>query len=139
MAFSGMWSKIDLMRMMNSDGGVESYTGARDMNEIIARAKSGDAYSELVINALVYQVASEIASQATALCGKIDAVAMIGEFAVDEFLAGAITEKISWITGRILRYSGEDELRIIANRALRALKGEETPNLCVKPPGKVLL
>ena len=130
MAYSGMWSKMDLVRLVNSEGGVESYTGLGDLRAVISRARNGDAYSELVINALVYQVSSEIAAQATALSGRVDAVVMIGEFAADDFIARAITERVSWISGRVMSYEGEDELLTIARWALRSMRGEVTPNVC---------
>jgi butyrate kinase len=134
MAYSGMWAKIDLMNLVNFAGGVMSYTGTRDINEVVSRAESGDVYASMVIKALVYQIASEIASQATALCGKVDAIALIGKYAVNDFFADAIREKVSWISDRILTYGGEDELVTIAGAARRVLKGEETPRMCDKIP-----
>jgi butyrate kinase len=135
MAYSGMWSKMDLVRLVNSEGGAESYTGLGDLRAVISRARDGDAYSALVINALVYQVASEMASQATAINGKVDAVVMIGEFATDDFIARAIAERVSWISGRVLTYEGENELLTIARWALRSMRGEITPLVCAAIPG----
>jgi butyrate kinase len=127
MAYSGMWSKMDMIRMMSFEGGMESYTGTSDINVIISRAEAGDAYSSLILNAMVYQVASEIAAHATVLRGSVDAIVMTGGLAANNCLVNAVTEKVSWITDRVMTFKGEDELLIMAREALRALNGEVTP------------
>ena len=129
MAYSGMWSKIDLIRTVTFGSGMKGYTGTSDINKVISRAESGDAYSSLILNAMVYQVASEIASQAAALRGKIDAIVITGDLAENNYIVSAITERVSWITNRIMAFRGEDELLIMARAALRVLRGEEATRL----------
>ena len=129
MAYSGMWSKIDLIRMATFNSGVKGYTGTGDVDEIISRAESGNARSSLVLNAMVYQIASEIAAQAAVLRGEVDAIVITGDLAENNYLVNAIAERVSWITKRIITFRGEDELLTMTRAALRALKGEEALRL----------
>ena len=133
MAYSGMWSKIDLIKLVTFESGAEGYTGAGGINGITSRAESGDAFSSLVLNAMVYQIASEIAAHATVLRGEVDAIVITGDLAENDRIVGAITERVSWITNRVITFRGEDELFIMAEAALRMLRGEETPESCGVP------
>jgi butyrate kinase len=136
MAYGGQWSRMDLIRMASFESGVKSYTGTGDINEIISRAEAGDAFSSLVFNAMAYQVASEITSHAAVLRGSIDAIVMVGDLATNDYLVNAITERVSWITSRIMIFGEEDGLLTMTRAALRVLNGEETPILCDRPRRK---
>ncbi|MDR1514847.1 MAG: butyrate kinase [Synergistaceae bacterium] len=132
MAYSGMWSKIDLMERAYYSGGLLSYTGAPDgdIDAVISRMEEGDVYSSLLIRAMAYQIASEIAAQAVVLKGRVDAIVFSGSCMENRIFAEMLREKISWISSKILTYRGEDELAMISDGALRVLRNEETPRSC---------
>ncbi|MDR2779586.1 MAG: butyrate kinase [Synergistaceae bacterium] len=132
MAYSGMWSKTDLMERAYYSGGLLSYTGNDGMgfNAVISRMEEGDAYSSLLIRAMAYQIASEMASQAVVLKGRVDAIVFSGACAENRIFAEMLREKVSWISDTILTYSGEDELAMISGGALRALRHEEETCSC---------
>ncbi|MDR1966981.1 MAG: butyrate kinase [Synergistaceae bacterium] len=130
MAYSGMWAKTDLLGHVNARGGLMSYFGTNDLCKAISMMEEGDAYASLVVHAMAYQVAEELASLATTLCGKVDAIALIGMCAVKRPFAKLIREGASWISPTMLTYCGEDELVTFADAALSALSGESAPLVC---------
>jgi butyrate kinase len=138
MAYSGMWSKLDLINMLNGEGGAASYIGASGADEMISRAEEGDAYASLVMNAMLYQIASEIGAQAAVLGGKVDAIVLSGGVAAHKYFTAALRDRVSWISGRVMVYDETDELRDIAMAALSALRGEVNPSICpIAPRGAV--
>jgi butyrate kinase len=124
MAYSGMWSKTDLVRFVNQSAGLSGYTGTKNLRKVVASMEDGDVYATLVVRAMAYQAAAEIAAQATVLRGEIDAIVLAGEWAVVEPFACLVKEYISWITDDILVFPGEDELVLLA-RAARRFLGRE--------------
>jgi butyrate kinase len=79
---------------------------------------------------MAYQIASEIASQAVVLKGRVDAIIFSGSCSENRIFAEMLREKVSWISATILTYHEEDELAMIANGALRVLKNTEIPRSC---------
>ena len=130
MAYSGLWSKIDLINKVTFESGARGYAGTDNINEIISRAGDGDAFLSLILDAMAYQTASEIAAQAVALKGEADAIVITGDLAEKNYLVNAITERVSWITNRIMVFRGDDELLTMTRAALRVLNNEEEPQLC---------
>lgn len=125
MAYSGMWSREDLYEKICVDGGMKSYMGTDSLLDVAKRMAMGDAYAGLIYRSMAYQVASEIASQAAALRGRVDVIAIAGGCVTDETFVEVIKDRISWICERILTYKGEDELKSMANAALCVLEGRE--------------
>jgi butyrate kinase len=132
MAYSGMWSKVDLTERVYYTGGLMSYTDFPNGNldGVISLMEGGDVYSSLLIRAMTYQIASEVASQAVTLRGRVDAIVLSGECAENAAFVEMLREKISWISDTVLIFRGEDELAMIANGALRVLRKEETLLSC---------
>lgn len=130
MAYSGGWSKTDLLKSIYSSGGMSSYAGTDDLKSVISLMEDGDAYSSLLIRAMLYQLSAEIASLATTIYGKTDAVVLTGEYALYQPFARLIGESVSWIAKTLLSYSGEDELAMIAGAAFRALQGVQALIVC---------
>ncbi|MDR3353578.1 MAG: butyrate kinase [Synergistaceae bacterium] len=125
MAYSGSWSRDELLESIMVSGGMASYTGITDLAEVSRSASRGDAFAGFVTRSMAYQVAQEISAQATMLCGKVDAIVLTGGCANDEALTDVIKEGVSWITDKIIVYPGTDRLMIMANCAFRVLCGKE--------------
>ncbi|MDR3332039.1 MAG: butyrate kinase [Synergistaceae bacterium] len=130
MAYSGLWSRDALLEQVKFLGGMMSYTGAYSLQEIAMRSMGGDSFAGLVMKSMAYQIAQEIASQSTALSGRVDGIILTGGCAMEELFVDMIKDGISWIKSRILVYPGEDELRSMANCALRVLMKEERVRVC---------
>jgi butyrate kinase len=123
MAYSGMWSIGDLANNVNVRGGLESYTGSDDLNDVMERYEDGDAFAGIVARNLAYQTAQEISAQATVLQGKVDAVILTGICAENALFIELVMERIRWIPGKKAVYPGEDDLRSMAYFAVSVLSG----------------
>jgi butyrate kinase len=127
MAYSGMWSKADLLKNVYEAGGLSSYFQDAGLDEVISMMRDGDAYASMVMRAMINQLAAELSAHATALYGRVDAFVLLGKHAANEFFVSLLREKISWICDKIIIYKGGDELSILAGAALGYLRGEESP------------
>lgn len=124
LCFSGQYSLKDMLRKLVGKGGLMAYLGTSDMREIKKRIESGDAKAKLAYEAMAYQFAKEIAAQATVMAGKVDAILITGGVAYDSDFVALIQNRVQWIAP-VLVYPGEDEMKALADGALRVLRGEE--------------
>jgi butyrate kinase len=134
MAYSGMWSKADLLKNVYEAGGLSSYFPDAGLDEVISMMKAGDAYASMVLRAMINQIAAELSAHASALYGRVDAFVLLGEQAIKEFCVALLREKISWICDKIMILKAEDELKILAGAALEFLRGERIPAPREKTP-----
>jgi butyrate kinase len=117
-------SPDDLRRRLFGEGGVYSYLGTRDLPEVLALIDGGDDYAAEVIAAMLYQVAKEAGAMTAVLEGSVDAVLVTGGMARAQRIADALRQSLSWIAPVVV-HPGEDELRALAEGALRVLNGEQ--------------
>ena len=119
LCFSGM-SKGEIKSLLGSKAGVVSYLGTKDFREIEQRALAGEEEFSLIFRALAYQLAKDIGAMASVLRFDVDAIIYTGGMAYSE----RFCEEISSYVGKIapvLRLPGEEEMRALAEGALRAL------------------
>ncbi|HSR41354.1 MAG TPA: butyrate kinase, partial [Longimicrobiales bacterium] len=114
----------DAERMLFRDGGIHSYLGTRDLREVEARIDQGDELASRVFDAMVYQLRQAVGAMAAVLDGDVDAVLITGGMARSERLVSTLTPHLMWIAP-VHVYPGEEELRALAEGALRVLTGEE--------------
>jgi len=124
LCFSRKYTRPEVEALLFREGGLYSYLGTKDLIEVEKRIASGDARAQAVFDAMVYQIAKEIAAMATVLHGQVDAVLITGGMAHSERLLAALRERIAWIAPMAL-YPGEDELQALVEGVLRVLRGEE--------------
>ncbi|MDO9508304.1 MAG: butyrate kinase [Thermovirgaceae bacterium] len=124
-AFSGEMELGDLMRRIVGGGGLVAHLGTNDLREVERRAREGDQKADLIFRAMAYQVAREIGSRAASLSGDVDAIVLTGGLAFSEAFVKSITERVSFIAP-VKVYTGEDEMRALAEGALRVLSGVES-------------
>jgi butyrate kinase len=110
--------------MLFREGGLHSYLGTRDLREVERRIEEGDARARLVLDGMLYQVRKEAGAMAAVLDGRVDAVLLTGGMARSERVASALRGALGWIAPVHL-HPGEDELRALAEGALRVLNGDE--------------
>ncbi|MEG2216366.1 MAG: butyrate kinase [Clostridia bacterium] len=122
LCFSGK-TKAEIKRMLGTEAGVFSYLGTRDFREVETRAFSGDTHARLIFDAIAYQHAKDIGAMAAVLHYDIDAIVYTGGIAFSDRLCDAITEYVGQLAP-ILRLPGEEEMRALADGALRVLRGE---------------
>ncbi len=122
LCFSGKTQK-EVQRLLGSEAGVYSYLGTKDFREVERRAFSGaDPEARLIFDALCYQLAKDAGAMAAALRFRVDAIVYTGGMAYSERLCQVLDEYLAPVA-RILRLPGEEELRALAEGALRVLRG----------------
>lgn len=126
LAFSGLYTKEELLRLINGRGGFVAYLGTNSAWEVEKRAAAGDAEADLLFTALCYQVAREIGACAASLFGQVDAIVLTGGLAYSQRAVEEIRKRVEFIAP-VLVYPGEDEMAALAEGVLRVLRGEETP------------
>jgi butyrate kinase len=124
LCYSGQYSLSKIERLLFGEGGIYSYLGTRDLQEVERRIADGDSFASLVYDAMVYQIAKVIGSISTVLHGRVDAILITGGMAHSEKLISKLLPSIRWIAP-VTIYPGEDELRAMAEGALRVLRHEE--------------
>lgn len=125
MCYSGKYTYEEMRKKLVGKGGLVSYLNTNSGIEVNNRIKNGDKYAEIIYYAMAYQVAKEIGACAAVLKGQVDGILITGGIAYDEMFTSWIVEMVSFIS-EVYIYPGEDELKALAEGALRVLRGEET-------------
>lgn len=120
---SGRFTRDELKKRISGSAGLTAHLGTTDVQVIVRRIEEGDAHAELVLNAMIYQIAKSVGASATVLCGKIDAILLTGGMAHSDYIISRLKERISFLAP-IYVYPGEDELEALALNALGALRDE---------------
>jgi butyrate kinase len=123
LCFSGKYSEKEIKSMITGKGGMTAYFNSNNIKKLEERAAS-DPKVKLVIDAMVYQIAKEIAAMSVVVNGKVDAILLTGGIAYNDYIIAELTKRLSFIT-EVKRYPGEDELAALAQGALRVLRNEE--------------
>lgn len=121
--FSGK-TKAEVKKIIGTQAGVFSYLGTKDFREVEERAFSGDEEAKLVFDALVYQYCKDIGAMAAVLKFNVDAIVLTAGMAHSQKLCDAITDYVGKLAPIII-LPGEEEMRSLAEGALRVLHGEK--------------
>ena len=116
-------SREEVKRTLGRRSGMLSYVGTTDFREICAGVVSGDERFTAAYRALVYQLAKDIGAMAAVLHFGVDAIVYTGGMAYEQFLCDDITAYVGRLAP-VLRFPGEEEMRALAEGALRVLHGE---------------
>ena len=123
LCFSGKFTKDELKKRISGRAGLTAHLGTTDVPAIIQSIETGDKEAELVLNAMIYNIAKAIGAASTVLCGKIDAILLTGGIAYSEYIISRLKERIAFIAP-IHVYPGEGEMESLAFNALGAMRGE---------------
>jgi butyrate kinase len=127
LAFSGKYTKSELKKRYTKQGGLVAYLGTNNLREILEKAKT-DPKVELVLKAMVLQIAKEIGGMCTVLKGQVDAIILTGGMTKNPEFVEMIKEYISKFA-LVMVVPGENEMEGLAFGALKALKGEIRPKI----------
>ncbi len=116
-------SKAEIKLEFAKSAGVFSYLGTKDFREVVSRAFGGDDEAMEVFKALAYQLSKDIGAMAAVLRYRIDAVVLTGGMAYNEEFCREIKSYVEPL-GKVLVLPGEEEMRSLAEGALRVLHGE---------------
>ncbi|MDQ0175118.1 butyrate kinase [Bacillus chungangensis] len=124
LCFSGKYYREEIIKKLVGQGGLVGYLGTNDAVKIEKMIENGDMYAKFIYDAMAYQIAKEIGAASAVLDGNVDAIILTGGLAYGSQFVQAISQKISWIADVIVQ-PGENELKALAEGALRVLNGEE--------------
>ena len=123
LCYSGRFTKDELKKRISGHAGLAAHLGTTDIPAIIKSIEGGDTKAELVLNAMIYQVAKSVGAAAVVLYGKVDAILLTGGIAHSEYVISRLKERVSFLAP-VHVYPGEDELEALAVNVLGALRGE---------------
>lgn len=125
LCYSGKFTKDELKKRISGRAGLTAHLGTTDILAIIRSIEAGDKHAELILDAMIYNVAKSIGAAATVLCGKMDAILLTGGIAYSDYVISRLMKRISFLAP-VHVYPGEDEMEALALNALGALR-EELP------------
>lgn len=123
LCYSGKYTHAEMKRHINGEAGLKAYLGTTDIREIQKQIENGDAYAAQVLDAMCYQTAKDIGAYATVLCGKVDAILLIGGMANSDYITSRIRERVEFIAPVVI-LPGEREMESLCLNAYRAVSGQ---------------
>lgn len=124
MCFSGKYTKEDIYNIVTKNGGLTSMLGTNDIRKVIAMIENGDKNAELILEAMIYQIAKQVGAYSVNYAGNLDAIILTGAIAYSEYFVEHLKKYISFL-GNIVVIPGEKEMEALSNGVLRVLRGEE--------------
>ncbi len=125
LCFSGV-ERAELERRLLTRGGLMSYLGTSDLREVERRIEAGDERAAEVFEAMVEQIASEIASHVPAFRGeRIHRVILTGGMCHSQRLRRTMKRYLRRLGIKLSIYPGERESEALRDGALRVLRGME--------------
>lgn len=125
LCYSGQFTVQEMIDKLSKKSGLVAYIGVADLIETEKMIDSGDEKALLYFNAMAYQVAKEIGSAATVLCGSYEAIVLTGGMAHSKRLIVEITRHVAFL-GKVITVPGEFEMEALAAAGVRYLTGQET-------------
>lgn len=110
-----------------AESGMYAYTGTKDARKVEESSKSRGPDAG-AWEAMAYQVAKEICAMAAAYPEPVDGVVVTGGLARSKTFVDKVMGYTSFV-GKHFVYPGEDEMRSLAEGALRVVRGQEKPRV----------
>ena len=114
----------DVKKCIAGEGGLKSYLGETDLQNIEQWIKEGDEEAAFIVDAMSYQIAKGISEMAIPLKGHVDFILLTGGMSYSSYLTEKIIEKIDWLA-EVQIYPGEHEMVALYLGAQRVLEGKE--------------
>lgn len=124
LCFSGNYSLDEVKKMITGQGGYVAYFSTNDAYTVGLMAEQGNEKAKLIQNAMAYQVAKEIGAMSAVLKGQVDAILLTGGIAHNTVVVDYIKAMVAHMA-RVVVYPGEDEMKALAENALKVMLGEE--------------
>ena len=124
LCFSGKYTEKQLLKRIAGKAGLNAHLGTANVKEIEMRIHEyGDTHAELILNAMIYHIAKNIAGLGAVLCGKVDAILLTGGLARSEYVISRLRQRVEWVAP-VYCFPGEDEMEALALNALAVLRGQ---------------
>ena len=122
LCFKEGMTKADVKRIIGQEAGIYSYTGTKDFRDVENAAfDDGDEKMLMAFKAIAYQLAKDVGQMSAVLRSNVDAIVYTGRMAYSDRFCDEISSYVGKIAP-ILRLPGEEEMRSLAEGALRALE-----------------
>ena len=121
MALSGQYTLEQIKKMNVGFGGLVSYLGTNDAQEVSAMIEDGQVFAKRIMKAMVYQIAKEIGSLYAVTRNNLDAIIITGGLAYNQDVLQPLLEYLDHL-GEIVVYPGEDELEALAYNLYKYLQ-----------------
>jgi len=128
MCYSGEYTKEELMKQLQRKGGMISYLGTADMREVEQMVLDGNEEAALLYEAMALNTAKTIARIAPSVDGKVDYIVLTGGLAYSKLFVDSIIKHAGFIAP-IELIPGENEMKALAEGALRVIRGQETARI----------
>ena len=123
LCFSGKYTEEQLLKRIAGQAGLTAHLGTNNMRDILNRIKQGDEQAQLLVDAMLYHTAKQIAAEGAVLCGQIDAILLTGGMAHSDYIVGELRRRIGFLAP-VYCFPGEDEMEALALNALSVLQGK---------------
>ncbi len=124
MATSGEYDYRAMMKKVQRQGGLMAYFGTSDTRDIEAMIQDGNENAKLIMEAMAYNIAKNIAKLSVAVYGKVDGIVLTGGIAYLKRITNWIEERVKFIAP-VTVLPGENEMASLALGTLRVLRNEE--------------
>ena len=124
LCFSGHYTEKQLLKRIAGQAGLTAHLGTNNVREILERIRKGDEHAQLLVDAMLYHVAKQIASEAAVLCGQIDAILLTGGLAHSDYIVSELRRRIGFLAP-VYSFPGENEMEALALNALAVLQGKQ--------------
>ena len=131
LCYSGKFDEKEMQKKLKGEGGLMAYLGTNDLREVERRMDQGDETARLVFDAMVLQIAKDIGSLATVVCGKVDKIILTGGMAYSKAFTGELKERVGFLAP-VSIIPGTFEMEALAHGVLRVLHGEEQARVLEK-------
>ena len=122
LCFSGKYTEAQLLKRIAGQAGLNAHLGTNNMKELEKRIEEGDEHVKLIVDAMIYHTAKNIAAESAVLCGKIDAILLTGGLARSQYIIKKLRQRIDFLAPTYC-YPGEDEMEALASNAWEVLQG----------------
>lgn len=123
LCFSGKYTEDQLLKKVSGQAGLIAHLGTNDLKEIMNWIKAGDKHAEVVVSAMIWHIAKNIAAEGAVLYGKVDAILLTGGMAKCDYIIEQLKRRLNYLAP-IHVYPGQDEMKALTENALAVLRGE---------------
>ena len=123
LCFSGKYIEDQLLKKVSGQAGLIAHLGTNDLKEIMNWIKAGDKHAEVVVSAMIWHIAKNIAAEGAVLYGKVDAILLTGGMAKCDYIIERLKRRLNYLAP-IHVYPGQDEMKALTENALAVLRGE---------------
>ncbi len=127
LCFSGKYTEKQLLKRIAGQAGLTAHLGTNNMREILERIQQGDEHAQLIVDAMIYHTAKQIAAEGAVLCGQIDAILLTGGMAHSDYIVNELRKRIDFLAP-VYIFPGENEMQALALNALAVLQGKRKVN-----------